>query len=72
MVDHPLLLKPPRFYYLDSINSKTDLGLLLNREYSTDHGKQVLKFVPENDWGDTEYKWKLVNPTYDRILHLTT
>ena len=28
---------------------------------------QVTSFEPEDDWGETEYKWKLTNKSYNRL-----
>ena len=34
--------------------------------------ESIENFEPESDYGNTEYKLKLVDPTYDRVEHLTT
>lgn len=34
--------------------------------------EEIEVFEPESDFGNIEYKLKLVDPTYDRVEHLTT
>lgn len=35
-------------------------------------GQKVKSMEQEDDFGNIEYKLKLVNPTFDRVEHLTT
>lgn len=44
----------------------------MQKEYSVEEKGSIEELDPEDDYGSTEYKLKLVNPSKERLEHLTT
>lgn len=50
----------------------TKPGIWTSKKESCLLEKQAVEYTPENDEGNVEYKWRLIDVTDDRLDHLTT
>lgn len=60
------------FQIEDETPFEIGLEAFIQREYSTEAKNRIEELDPEDDYGSTEYKLKLVNPSKERLEHLTT
>ena len=58
----------------DTINIKTNIVEYINKEYEKINipDKVIERLPQEDDFGNTEYKLKLVDPDEERVQHLVT
>lgn len=76
--ENPVALDARSIKIISGANeNEVDIDALIESEYENPTSgltfdEKVEWLTKENDDGKIEYKWKLVNPTADRIEHLTT